>query len=427
MSTLNPALIQSLLHLCLIGLLIAGAFVIAARFRHFWGTTPLAVLAGLFLVPQTLLAMGLRIEVSPGLTISPGSVVFFPAILFAILLVYVLEDEVEARRLVYGIILANLVFALLIVIGQPLISGVTGDNPLALGFDRSIRLAWVLVAGTLLLAFDALVLVRAFEWFGERVSRNTLLRAMFALCLSAGIDALLFSVIAFGTRPRFGATLLIGLIGKIAAGSFYSMVFVALLPWSRLSVGPESMGEAKGTPGPVTYKDRFEDLQKMAVRDALTGVFNRAYFDHELRNQTDRARLRGDRLLLLLIDLDKFKEVNDTHGHPAGDRVLTIFGEALRAVARQNDTVCRYGGEEFAVLIAGSPTSIAPVLFARLGEELERLWRDASPPLGFPSPRFSVGAAAVPDDADTPDKLLALADKRLYVSKRAGGDQLSIA
>lgn len=424
MPQIDPNFPAHLTRLGVIAALLAACFVVAARFRPVWGTIPLAVLVGLLQVPQTVLAVGLSIRVMEGVAISPGSVVFFPATLVAILLVYVLEDEAEARRFIYGILFANLILTVLIFLGQPLFDHPGAPSILGLNPAAAIRLARVLFVGAGLLALDAFLLIRAFEWFGERVSRNILARALFGLALSVGFDALAFSFVAFGTRPKFGTLLAIHVVGKLLAAGFYSLVFVFLLPWSRVASGePMPLVPPSGS---VTYKDRFQDLQRVAVRDALTGVFNRAYFDHELRTQTERALLRGDRLLLILLDLDSFKQINDTHGHPAGDRVLSVFGEALRAVARQNDTVCRYGGEEFAILIAGSRTTIATGLFDRTAEEFSRLWRAATPPMPFEAPRFSAGAATIPDDAATAGELLDAADLRLYASKRAGGDRITL-
>ncbi|MEO5762754.1 MAG: GGDEF domain-containing protein, partial [Vicinamibacteria bacterium] len=361
-----PDLILNLSRLGLIALLLAVCFVVAARFRAVWGTTPIAVLAGLFQVPQTLLASGISINLFLGLSISPGSVIFFPATLFAILLVYVLEDEVEAKRLICGILFANVALAVLLFAGQPLLEPL-GRAPDAAASARMFR---VLISGAALLGLDALLLIRAFEWFGEKVSRNLYARAQFALWVSLVFDSLVFPFLAFIGRPQFWSQLFIGLLGKFIAAVFYSLAFVALLRWTKGRGDQEgTMLLSKRLPGSVTYKDRFKDLQQFAVRDALTGVFNRAYFDHELKAQTERALLRNEALLLLLLDLDSFKKVNDTYGHPAGDRVLATFGEALRAVARQNDTVCRYGGEEFALLIGGGQSSIAPRLFDRIIEE----------------------------------------------------------
>jgi diguanylate cyclase (GGDEF)-like protein len=420
----HPDFPSTLARLGLIAFVLAVCLVIAARFRHFWGITPIAVMAGLFQGLQIGLAIGLNLTVFPGVTVSPGSVVIFPVTLFAILLVYVLEDEAEARRLIFGSFLSNVTLGLLILLSQPLFDAASTASRLVLTPSGAMTLARVVVVGAALMVVDAFILIRAFEWFGEKVSRNVLARAQFALCLCVAFDAIAFSFVVLGSRPQFGTILLIDLVGKVTAAVFYSLVFVFLLPWSRMSGESGASPRAKGQ---VTYKDRFQDLQQVAVRDALTGVFNRAYFDHELPAQTRRALFREETLLLVLIDLDSFKAINDTHGHPAGDRVLAIFGEALRAVARQNDTVCRYGGEEFAILISGGTTAIAPRLFERTNEEVTRLWAAADPPLPFSAPRFSVGAAAVPDDAQTGEELLAVADRRLYASKGSGRNRLTIA
>ena len=424
MAPFSADFIPNLTRLGFIAVLLAVGLVVAARFRQFWGITPIAVMTGFFQVLQTTLAVGLNISVFPGVNFSPGSVVVFPATLFAVLLVYVLEDELEARRLIYGSVLASVTLGFVIFVAQPLFDTPGATNHLGMNAVSAAGLSRIVIIGAGLMAVDAFLLIWAFEWFGERVSRNVLARAQFSLGLCVAFDALAFSFVAFGTRPRFGTILAVDLLGKVIAASFYSFLFVFLLPWSRMS-GERDFAPREGAPRSITFKDRFRELQKTAVRDAMTGVFNRAYFDHELRAQTERAMLRDDRLLLLLIDLDSFKRINDTWGHPAGDRVLALFGEALRAVARQNDTVCRYGGEEFAILIASGP-SIAPVLFDRTTEEVERLWSAATPRFPFPAPRFSMGGASVPDDARTAEELLAVADHHLYASKRAGGNRLTI-
>ena len=425
MPSFSPNFLENLTRLGLIAVLLAVCLVVAARFRHYWGITPIAVMTGLFQALQTALAVGLSLSVFPGVTFSPGSIVVFPATLFAVLLVYVLEDELEARRLIFGSVLANVTLALLIFFFQPFFEEPGVINHLGLDGPGAARLARTVVIGAGLMAVDAFILIRAFEWFGERISRNVLARAQFSLCLCVAFDAMFFSLVAFGARPHFTTILVVDLIGKVSAASFYSLLFVFLLPWSRMT-GDRGLTARLHVKGSITFKDRFQDLQKVAVRDALTGVFNREYFDHELRTQTERALLREEPLLLLLIDLDSFKKINDTFGHPTGDRVLALIGEALRTVARQNDTVCRYGGEEFAILIASGKDSIGNVLFERTREELDRLWKAAAPPFSFPAPRFSMGGATVPGDARTAEELLAVADHHLYTSKRAGGDQLTV-
>ena len=118
MPSFSPNFLENLTRLGLIAVLLAVCLVVAARFRHYWGITPIAVMTGLFQALQTALAVGLSLSVFPGVTFSPGSIVVFPATLFAVLLVYVLEDELEARRLIFGSVLANVTLALLIFFFQ---------------------------------------------------------------------------------------------------------------------------------------------------------------------------------------------------------------------------------------------------------------------------------------------------------------------
>jgi diguanylate cyclase (GGDEF)-like protein len=424
--TPHPELLLNLGRLGFIAGLLALCFVGAARLRQQWGITPIAVLAGMGQAAQSLLGFGVSVELFNGISINPGSTIFFPATLFAILLVYVLEDEVEAKRLIYGILIANLVFAFLTFLVEPLLSSSATKNRLGVAAPAGPELLLTLLLGSAVLAADAFILIRVFEWFGERVSRNLLARATFALGLAVTFDALVFPLVAFSTRPKFGVILLASVTGKVIAATFYSCAFVALLRLSRNRADLEAtMLRSKRLPGSVTYKDRFKELQQVAVRDALTGVFNRAYFDHEITAQTERAVVRGDTLLLLLIDLDSFKKINDTYGHPVGDRVLSLFGEALRNTARQNDTVCRYGGEEFAILISGPP-SITQQVLDRTRDEFQRLWNLATPPLPCEAPKVSAGAAVIPTDATVSHELLSIADGRLYISKRAGGNRLTM-
>ena len=426
MPAAHPELLLNLGQLGLIASLLALCFVGAARLRQHWGTTPIAVLAGLIQAVQSLLGFGVSVELFQGISINPGSTIFFPATLFAILLVYVLEDEIEAKRLVYGIVMANVLFAILTFLVEPLLSSSATTNRLGVAAPAGTGLFMTLLLGSLVLAADAVILIRSFEWFGERIGRNLLGRATFSLGLAVAFDAVVFPLIAFSTRPRLGVILLTSIVGKVIAATFYSCAFVALLRLSRNRADLEAtMFRSKRLPGSVTYKDRFKDLQQVAVRDSLTGVFNRAYFDHEIATQTERAVVRGDTLLLVLIDLDSFKKINDTHGHPVGDKVLALFGEALRNTARQNDTVCRYGGEEFAILIHG-PAAIAQQFLDRTRDEFQRLWILQTPPLPCDAPKFSAGAAVTPADATVSHELLSIADGRLYTSKRAGGNRLTL-
>ncbi len=158
-----------------------------------------------------------------------------------------------------------------------------------------------------------------------------------------------------------------------------------------------------------------EALRHAAHHDYLTDLDNRRGFEREaVRELAERAR-RGGHCALILLDMDDFKVVNDTHGHQAGDRVLVQFAEILRTSMRSYSTVARLGGDEFAVLLPHTDRDEAMVALGRLNEALcEAEWDvgDGSLPI-----RTSAGIAVSPDDGETLDELVGAADGMLYAWK----------
>lgn len=161
-----------------------------------------------------------------------------------------------------------------------------------------------------------------------------------------------------------------------------------------------------------------EELQELAVRDGLTNLFNRRYLDETLERELSRAKREGYPLSLVMIDIDHFKKLNDTYGHQAGDKVLRELAALLWGNIRTEDVPCRYGGEEFLVLLPRMPLGIA----------LERAesWRKAFEATRMSFGDFqlqstlSCGLSAYPEHARTPDDLLRCCDDALYAAKRGG-------
>jgi diguanylate cyclase (GGDEF)-like protein len=161
-----------------------------------------------------------------------------------------------------------------------------------------------------------------------------------------------------------------------------------------------------------------EKLSEQAIRDGLTGLYNRRYLDETLPRDLARAKREGYSLAVVMLDLDHFKNVNDTYGHAGGDEVLKAIAKVLSEGARESDVVCRYGGEEF--LVALPRMSVAQAL------ERVAVWRNTvnTTPVRHGEfaigVRFSAGIAAYPEHGGEAYALIARADQALYQSKANG-------
>lgn len=163
-----------------------------------------------------------------------------------------------------------------------------------------------------------------------------------------------------------------------------------------------------------------EEFRLLARRDALTGALNRATFDEELRVLSGTAQRSGQSLSLILFDLDHFKRINDTHGHTAGDLVLSFVGEKAQKLTCSPHLFARVGGEEFAVIFLGE-LNLARALAEELRTELGFLEVDYD--RAKIRVTISAGVAGLPVDGSATD-LYAAADKKLYEAKSAGRNQV---
>ncbi|HEV3076127.1 MAG TPA: GGDEF domain-containing protein [Thermoanaerobaculia bacterium] len=169
----------------------------------------------------------------------------------------------------------------------------------------------------------------------------------------------------------------------------------------------------------VSQADRY---WRDSVFDRLTGLPNRRYIESLLDKAMAAARRTRRPLVLALADLDHFKQINDRHGHAAGDEVLSHAASTLSRAFRRSDVIARYGGEEFVILFPEAEPAAA-------AERLEQLRADVArhsvPVSGAEVPiTFSVGLAVFPQDGESPADLLACADQRLYAAKRAGRNRV---
>ncbi len=180
-----------------------------------------------------------------------------------------------------------------------------------------------------------------------------------------------------------------------------------------------------------TYHDQLDEdfqqrLLESAINDPLTGLYNRAYFDQKLAAEFQYAAHHHTAFALIMFDLDHFKQVNDTHGHLAGDAVLTQLGRRLLAAVREEDFLARYGGEEFAMICRGLSLDQAHAAAERLRKIV------AQDPFEYGEVcldlTISAGVAAYPEvAADGHDAMVAAADKALYRSKEEGRNRCTKA
>lgn len=167
-----------------------------------------------------------------------------------------------------------------------------------------------------------------------------------------------------------------------------------------------------------TY-ELLQMLSKRAQIDGLTGLWNRAFFDKRMGEELTRAQRYGHPLSLALLDLDYFKQVNDTYGHPVGDAVLQGVARVLRRETRESDLVCRFGGEEFAILMPETAPEDALKLCDRIRIAVSEARWPRVPQLQV---TISVGitGGAVPGALPNPEDWVELTDKQLYAAKRTG-------
>lgn len=165
-----------------------------------------------------------------------------------------------------------------------------------------------------------------------------------------------------------------------------------------------------------------EQLQERAVRDGLTQLFNRRYFEEALMAEFSKAKRYGTPLSVILVDLDNFKRVNDTYGHQAGDCALQVFADVIRHHVRTSDIACRYGGEEFIIALPGMTLAEA----YQRAETLRRAFRKTV--IQYKQytiqATFSAGVGALPEWGGDQDGLISIVDKALYTAKQSGRDRV---
>jgi two-component system cell cycle response regulator len=227
--------------------------------------------------------------------------------------------------------------------------------------------------------------------------------------------------------------------GLVAASQYTALLFVAsrylqthpaasdLLTYGAFSVG-DQIGRVilliLATLLSASIVDRTERLRVLSTHDSLTGLYNRAYFDERLYEELLRARRYGRPLSVSIVDIDRFKQVNDQYGHLAGDAALRAFADTLRESVRRTDIVARYGGEEFGLILPETTGDDAERKLERMRDQVE------ARPIQLPrlgrsiNLTFSAGLASLPADGERVEELVMRADARLMAAKESGRNRV---
>lgn len=413
--------------------LVSSMLLLFFRLRGTFGLAPIYTMLGVFFQLSNLLAATIYIDFGNEIFIGPGSVVLFPASIFAVLFVYIREDATEARKLIYALVATNLVASLLNLLVSQNLHGTHVINPFNLSPELFMHKPRIELVGSFLLFADGILIILMYEFFARRLPRSLFLPIFLSMTSVLAFDTVGFSLGCFAEQPAlFWPILKSNLLGKTVTALLYSTVLTIYL--QRFDVKqPLRPGERRALGDlfqVLTYRQKYEKMRIQATRDALTNVYNRAFFDDILASELALSQRSGRALALLMIDIDHFKSINDTFGHSEGDRVLAQVAKTMNSIIRKSDFLCRYGGEEFAVILPDADLAHAIDLAERLCAEVPKMC--TIPPGGAtagareaqaPKERaitITIGVASFPEGADSANSLIRLADARLYHGKKQG-------
>jgi len=256
----------------------------------------------------------------------------------------------------------------------------------------------------------------------NEAGRKALARIMLVFALALGATIITGAMLARSIlRPLNSLT---ESAARFAAGELSHRV-------PRLSIEElAQFGRAFNFMGEMLEEDKAElesnqaRLKQSAVTDGLTGLHNHAEFQNQLKAEIERWRRHRGPVSLLMLDIDDFKRVNDTRGHPAGDKVLAALAAQIQAAIRPIDIAARYGGEEFAVILPQTDMTGAFTTAKRLREEIESMTVSVNHDDKV-TITVSIGVASLPDGARTASELIGKADAALYAAKAAGRNRVA--
>jgi len=173
----------------------------------------------------------------------------------------------------------------------------------------------------------------------------------------------------------------------------------------------------------LIQESTLAEMANTATKDGLTGLVDHATFKHKLREELERQARYGGVVSLVMLDIDHFKRVNDTYGHPAGDEILKLLAKIMQKEVRKHDTPARYGGEEFMIILPEVSLKAAEIFAERVRQHVQAFFADTKIPI-----TISLGVACSEEPKQhTLDAMIDAADKALYAAKHAGRNQVKTA
>jgi PAS domain S-box-containing protein len=280
MSFVNYNQIAFLLLQCLI---VASLLLFLFRLRRIMGIGLLFTALGVFQLMQVFLASTLYIEVASGIFVSPGSTVLFTGSIFAVLLIYIREDAIEARKVIYALVLANITLALLQYSFGWNLQDEEIYNPYNLPTKLFIINARLLIAGTVVLFIDSILVMIIYEWI-SRCCRFLPLQILITMLIVMSLDSLLYSIGAFTGTVQFNSILISGLISKNIAVFVYSIIFSIYLLFIEKDEHFKEHYSFNDIFQTLTYRQKFERIQK--EKEAQKRIADIALEESEIRTKT---------------------------------------------------------------------------------------------------------------------------------------------
>ncbi|MCF8034043.1 MAG: GGDEF domain-containing protein [Desulfarculaceae bacterium] len=419
-------------------LLVLGAHSLRHRvgLAHFY-----ALIGGLTAVMSWVTDAGVLVQVA-GVRFMVGSTVFYTSLLLAVFVVYVF-DGVRATRIAISTVIGVSIMVPIIAVVLNLQMTLAGMPPLGYVPSPSLRINAASVLATFM---DLLFLAIAWEFMNNRLQWIPLgIRAFFTLLGVMWLDVFLFTTGAFGGSPGYVAIMQGTAFSRFIVSCFAAPILWAYLAWQN------RVWDTEMTKRPVlailrqfaqmkqeltraqleierrkkaerALRQSEERLRFLATTDELTSLPNRRRFWELANSEFQRAQRYGSPLTLGLMDIDIFKDVNDTKGHAAGDQVLAGLARVCLGQLRSVDSLARVGGEEFVLLLPETGLDTAMMVAERLRAAVEAsVFETDKGPVNI---TVSIGLAPLRQDTSGAEELYTQADQALYQAKGVGRNRV---